>query len=84
MRHTLYLIILCLGLVEAQAQKLSKSYKETSLSDVLIDLNLSQADRRISFIYNEPGGFYRHHQFPQPDDWQCCAPGGRFLSDADY
>ena len=58
MRHTLYLIILCLGLVEAQAQKLSKSYKE--------------------------GGFYRHHQFPQPDYWQCCAPGGRFLSDADY
>ena len=53
MRHTLYFIILCLGLVEAQAQKLSKSYKETSLSDVLIDLNLSQADSRISFIYNE-------------------------------
>ena len=53
MRHTLYLIILCLGLAEAQAQKLSKSYKETSLSDVLIDLNLSQADSRISFIYNE-------------------------------
>ena len=53
MRHTLYLIILCLGLIEAHAQKLSKSYKETSLSDVLIDLNLSQADSRISFIYNE-------------------------------
>ena len=53
MRHTLTLIILCLGLIEAHAQKLSKSYKETSLSDVLIDLNLSQADSRISFIYNE-------------------------------
>ena len=44
---------MCLGLAEVQAQKLSKSYKETSLSDVLIDLNLSQADSRISFIYNE-------------------------------
>ena len=46
-------MILCLGLVEAQAQKLSKSYTEASLSDVLIDLNRSQADCRISFIYNE-------------------------------
>ena len=53
MRHTLYLIILCLGIVEAQAQKLSKSYTEVSLSDVLIDLNRSQTDSRISFIYNE-------------------------------
>ena len=53
MRRTLYLMILCLGLVEAQAQKLSKSYTEISLSDVLIDLNRSQTDCRISFIYNE-------------------------------
>ncbi len=53
MKHTLLFIILCLGIVEAQAQKLSKSYTETSLADVLIDLNRSQSDRRISFIYNE-------------------------------
>ena len=53
MRRTLYLIILCLGLVEAQAQKLSKNYTEASLSDVLIDLNRSQTDSRVSFIYNE-------------------------------
>lgn len=53
MRHTLYLIVLCLGLVEAQAQKLSKRYIDTSLSDVLIDLNRSQTDNRVSFIYNE-------------------------------
>ena len=53
MRRTLYIMILCLGLVEAQAQKLSKSYTEASLSDVLIDLNRSQTDSRISFIYNE-------------------------------
>jgi len=46
-------MILCLGLVEAQAQKLSKSYTEISLSDVLIDLNRSQTDCRVSFIYNE-------------------------------
>lgn len=46
-------MILCLGLVEAQAQKLSKSYTEASLSDVLIDLNRSQTDSRVSFIYNE-------------------------------
>ena len=46
-------MILCLGIVEAQAQKLSKNYTEASLSDVLIDLNRSQTDCRISFIYNE-------------------------------
>lgn len=53
MRRTLYLMILCLGIVEAQAQKLSKNYTEASLSDVLIDLNRSQTDSRVSFIYNE-------------------------------
>ena len=53
MRRTLYLMILSLGIVEAQAQKLSKNYTEASLSDVLIDLNRSQTDSRVSFIYNE-------------------------------
>ena len=40
-------------MTQAQAQRLTKSYTETSLSDVLIDLNKSQHDKRISFIYNE-------------------------------
>ena len=40
-------------MTQAQAQRLTKSYSETSLSDVLIDLNKSQHDKRISFIYNE-------------------------------
>ena len=53
MRHIAYIIILCLSLVEAQAQRLTKSYTNTSLSDVLIDLNRSQTDSRISFIYDE-------------------------------
>ena len=40
-------------MTQAQAQRLTKSYTEASLSDVLIDLNKSQYDKRISFIYNE-------------------------------
>ena len=40
-------------MTQAQAQRLTKSYTEASLSDVLIDLNKSQHDKLISFIYNE-------------------------------
>ena len=54
MRHMIYLIILlCLNITEAQGQRLSKNYSETSLADVLIDLNQSQDNYRISFIYDE-------------------------------
>ena len=53
MRNTLYILFLCFFMTQAQAQRLTKSYIETSLSDVLIDLNKSQHDKRISFIYNE-------------------------------
>ena len=54
MRNALYILIsLCFCMTQAQAQRLTKSYTETSLSDVLIDLNKSQHDKRISFIYNE-------------------------------
>ena len=54
MRNTLYILIsLCFCMTQAQAQRLTKSYTEASLSDVLIDLNKSQHDKRISFIYNE-------------------------------
>ena len=54
MRNALYILIfLCFFMTQAQAQRLTKSYTEASLSDVLIDLNKSQHDKRISFIYNE-------------------------------
>ncbi|MCR5131981.1 MAG: TonB-dependent receptor family protein [Prevotella sp.] len=53
MRRLYFLILMCLCLTEAQAQKLSKRYIEKSLSDVLIDLNKSQSACRISFIYDE-------------------------------
>lgn len=54
MRNALYILIsLCFCMTQAQAQRLNKSYTEASLSDVLIDLNKSQHDKRISFIYNE-------------------------------
>ena len=53
MRNTLYILFLCFFMTQAQAQRLTKNYTEASLSDVLIDLNKSQHDKRISFIYNE-------------------------------
>ena len=53
MRNTLYILFLCFFMTQAQAPRLTKRYAETSLSDVLIDLNKSQHDKRISFIYNE-------------------------------
>ena len=53
MRHTLLLFIVCLCMAEAQAQRLSRNYREASLADVLIDLGRSQTDSRISFIYDE-------------------------------
>lgn len=53
MRNTLYILFLCFCMTQAQAQRLTKNYSEASLSDVLIDLNKSQHDKRISFIYNE-------------------------------
>ncbi len=53
MRNALYILFLCFCMTQAQAQRLTKSYTEASLSDVLIDLNKSQHDKRISFIYNE-------------------------------
>ena len=53
MRQAIYAIFLCLCITEAQAQRLTKNYHEASLADVLADLNRSQNDTRISFIYNE-------------------------------
>ena len=54
MRNALYILIsLCFCMTQAQAQRLTKNYTEASLSNVLIDLNKSQHDKRISFIYNE-------------------------------
>ena len=53
MRNALYILFLCFCMTQAQAQRLTKNYTEASLSDVLIDLNKSQHDKRISFIYNE-------------------------------
>ncbi len=53
MKHVVFLIMFCLAILDVQAQKLTKSYTETSLSDVLIDLSKSQSACRISFIYDE-------------------------------
>ena len=40
-------------MARAEAQRLTRSYTAASLSDVLVDLNKSQTDKRISFIYDE-------------------------------
>ena len=54
MRRAFYILLcLVLSLAKAEAQRLTRSYTSASLSDVLVDLNKSQSDKRISFIYDE-------------------------------
>lgn len=53
MRKTLLLTLLLAAAMTAGAQSISRSYKEASMADVLIDLDRASAAYRISFIYNE-------------------------------
>ena len=53
MKHFLYMICLCLMTLSAQAQKLTRDYRNQSLSTVLEDLNKAVAGKTLYFIYNE-------------------------------
>ncbi|MGN0281940.1 MAG: carboxypeptidase-like regulatory domain-containing protein [Prevotella sp.] len=50
---TIILALLCAIATTAQAQRISRSYSDRSMSDVLIDLDRSTTRYRISFIYNQ-------------------------------
>ncbi len=58
MRKCFFLLLLCLFVTGAKAQsaqsnRISRSYRQQSLSDVLIDINKASRHQKISFIYNE-------------------------------
>lgn len=53
MKKLLFIILLLAAARDAGAQGLSRSYREVSMADVLIDIDKASAAYRISFIYNE-------------------------------
>ena len=50
---TIILALLCAIATTVQAQRISRSYHDRSMSDVLIDIDRSTQHYRISFIYNQ-------------------------------
>ncbi len=53
MKRIFYIILLFVATQAANAQRISRDYKERSMADVLIDLDRATQAYRISFIYNE-------------------------------
>ena len=53
MKRLYILLLLCIIANIAQAQKISRSYHEQSLSKVLEDLNAASTNHDISFVYND-------------------------------
>ena len=50
---TIILTLLCSIATTVHAQRISRSYNDRSMSDILIDLDRSTSRYRISFIYNQ-------------------------------
>ena len=50
---TIILALMCSIATTVQAQRISRSYHDKSMSDVLIDLDRSTTHYRVSFIYNQ-------------------------------
>ena len=53
MRQVLTILLLCLTVCQATAQRISRTYQDQSLSEVLKDLNDASSRYEVSFIYNE-------------------------------
>ena len=53
MKQVLAILLLCLTVCQSSAQRISRSYQDQSLSEVLKDLNASSKRYEVSFIYNE-------------------------------
>ena len=53
MKKLYFLLILCVAVCNAKAQKVSRDYQDQSLSKVLEDLNAATTDHTIYFIYDE-------------------------------
>lgn len=53
MRQVLTILLLCLAICQASAQRVSRTYQDQPLSEVLKDLNAASNRYEVSFIYNE-------------------------------
>ena len=53
MKKVLTILLLCLSVLQASGQKISRTYQNQSLSEVLKDLNAASPRYEVSFIYNE-------------------------------
>lgn len=53
MRPLVFLLLLCLSAGRAEAQRVSRSYQDVSLSEALKDLNAATKRYEVSFIYDE-------------------------------
>ena len=53
MKQVLTILLLCLTICQATAQRISRTYQDLSLSEVLKDLNAASSRYEVSFIYNE-------------------------------
>ena len=53
MRQVLAILLLSLTVCQVTAQRLSRTYQDQSLSEVLKDLNAASSRYEVSFIYNE-------------------------------
>ena len=53
MKHTILILIVLCSFINAQAQKITRSYDNVSMSEALHDLNDQTHEYNISFLYNE-------------------------------
>jgi hypothetical protein len=53
MKHTILILIVLCSFINAQAQKITRSYDNVSMSEALRDLNEQTHEYNISFLYNE-------------------------------
>ena len=53
MKQILTILLLCLTICQATAQRINRTYQDQSLSEVLKDLNDASSRYEVGFIYNE-------------------------------
>jgi len=85
MKHTILILIVLCSFINAQAQKITRSYDNVSMSEALRDLNEQTHEYNISFLYNELEDFrvttnIRRKSIPGASHWflscPCCKAWG--------
>ena len=82
MKKLFALMFLGLSLIQAEAQTISQTFNDVSLSEVLRTLNDATSRYDVNFIYNELEDFRVSTSIQNQTG--CRAPGGRVLSYASF